>query len=124
MIAVDSSTIIAFFEGDGGRDVQLFDANLQAGRIALPPVVLSEVMSDSHLPARHAALAQQLPMLAIVDGYWLRVGQLRSSILARRLRARLPDTMIAQSCLDHNLELIQRDGDFHHFAKYCGLKLA
>jgi predicted nucleic acid-binding protein len=45
-------------------------------------------------------------------------------LLARKLRARLPDTLIAQSCIDHDIPLIARDTDFRHFAKHCGLKLA
>jgi hypothetical protein len=124
MIAVDSSTIIDFFAGKTRADVQLFDANLLAGQIVLPPVVLAEVMSDPRLPAQHATLLQELPLLTILGGYWLRAGQSRASILARKLRARLPDTLIAQSCIDHDVALIQHDGDFESFAKYCGLKLA
>ena len=124
MIAVDSSTIVAYFDGKPGADVELIDSNLLACQIVLPPVVLSEVMSDPRLPAKHAGLVQQLPVLPILDGYWLRAGQLRASILARNLRARLPDTLIAQSCIDHDIALIRRDPDFRHFAKYCGLKLA
>lgn len=124
MIAVDSSTIIAYFDNETGEDVQLFDASLSAGQIVLPPVVLSEVLSDPNLPAKHAALVQQLPLLDTLDGYWMRAGQLRASILARKLRALLPDTLIAQSCLDHKVALIRRDPDFRHFARYCGLTLA
>jgi predicted nucleic acid-binding protein len=45
-------------------------------------------------------------------------------LLARRLRARLADTLIAQSCIDNDVALITRDADFRHFAKYCGLRLA
>lgn len=124
MIGVDSSTIIAYFDNESGADVQLFDAGLAAGEIAIPPVVLSEVLSDPNLPAKHAALLRQLPLLEILDGYWARAGQLRASILARKLKALLPDTLIAQSCLDHDVALIRRDPDFRHFARYCGLKLA
>lgn len=124
MIAVDSSTVIAFFDNETGEDVQLFDASLSAGQIVLPPVVLAELLSDPNLPAKHAALVRQLPLLDTLDGYWTRAGQLRASVLARKLRARLPDTLIAQSCLDHNVALIRRDPDFRHFARYCGLKLA
>ena len=124
MIAVDSSTIISFLDGEPRPDVELFKANLQAGQIVLPPAVLSEVLSDPTLPAKHAALVRQLPLLEIFDGYWSRAGRLRASILARKLKARLPDTLIAQACLDHDTALIRRDPDFRHFATYCGLKLA
>jgi predicted nucleic acid-binding protein len=36
----------------------------------------------------------------------------------------LPDTLIAQSCIDHDVALIARDEDFRHFAEHCGLRLA
>jgi hypothetical protein len=58
-----------------------------------------------------------------VDGYWERAGLLRAKVLARRRRARLADTLIAQSCLDHDVELIARDRDFGPFAELAGLRL-
>jgi predicted nucleic acid-binding protein len=124
MIAADSSTLIAFIEGDAGVDVEIFDANLAAGLIVISPIVLTEVLSEPRLPDRHAALVKGLPLLVIGEGYWLRAALSRATVLARKLRARLPDTLIAQACIDHDLALIARDGDFRHFAKYCGLKLA
>jgi predicted nucleic acid-binding protein len=62
--------------------------------------------------------------LEIDKDYWLRVAETRKYILSRKLRARLADTLIAQSCIDHDVALITRDTDFRHFAKHCGLKLA
>jgi hypothetical protein len=41
-----------------------------------------------------------------------------------RLKARLPDALIAQSCIDHDVALITRDVDFQKYADHCGLKLA
>jgi len=38
-------------------------------------------------------------------------------------RARLAGTLIAQSCLDHDLPLVARDGDLGHFARLAGLNL-
>jgi predicted nucleic acid-binding protein len=87
------------------------------------PVVLTELLSDSQLPARVAALLQDLPMLEVTDGYWERAGILRSEILSRKLKARLADALIAQSCLDHDVTLISRDSDFRHFAAARGLAL-
>jgi predicted nucleic acid-binding protein len=58
------------------------------------------------------------------EGYWIRAAEARSKLLAHRLRARLPDALIAQSCLDHDLPLITRDRDFRHFVEHCGLRLA
>jgi predicted nucleic acid-binding protein len=91
--------------------------------LVLPAVVLTEVLSDPRLPPKHIALIQALPLLDIKDGFWARAAQSRAKLLARKLRARLPDTLIAQSCIEHDIPLIARAGDFRHFAKYCGLKL-
>ncbi len=56
MIAIDSSTLIAYIQGDRGADVEALDAGLAAGDVVLPPVVLAEVLSDPALHARHRAL--------------------------------------------------------------------
>ena len=124
MIAVDSSTLIAYIQGDGGTDTALLDQSISSNQLVLPPAVLTEVLSDPKLPSGHASLIRSLAVLELHDGYWLRAAETRAQILARKLRARLADTLIAQSCIDHDVALIQRDGDFRHFAKHCGLKLA
>jgi predicted nucleic acid-binding protein len=49
---------------------------------------------------------------------------LRRRILARGLKAPLADALICQSCLDHDMALVTRDGDFKNFARHGGLKLA
>ena len=87
------------------------------------PVVLTELLSDPQLPARVAALLRDLPMLEVTDGYWERAGILRSEVLSRKLKARLADALIAQSCLDHDVTLVSRDGDFRHFAAARGLAI-
>jgi len=124
MIAVDSSTLIAFIEGNRGADVSSLIAGLQAGDIVLPPVVLSEILSDPLLPAEHRRLVMEVAVLDLLEGYWIRAADSRAKMLSQKLRARLPDALIAQSCIDHDIALITRDTDFRHFAKHCGLKLA
>ena len=124
MVAVDTSTLIAFIQGKNGADVERLDAGLASGDIALPPVVLSEILSEPALPEPHRALVLRLPMAEITDGYWIRTAATRAKVLAKKLRARLPDALIAQSCIDNDLTLITRDQDFRHFAKHCGLRIA
>jgi predicted nucleic acid-binding protein len=63
-------------------------------------------------------------VLELLEGYWIRAAASRAKMLSQKLRARLADALIAQSCIDHDLALITRDNDFRHFAKHCGLKLA
>lgn len=124
MIAADTSTLIAYIGGRSGADVTRLDAAIAAADIAIPPVVLSEILSDPSLPMDHRAVILGLPVLDLHPGYWVRVGATRATILSHRLRARLADTLIAQSCIDHDVALITRDRDFRHFARHCGLNLA
>jgi len=124
MVAVDTSTLIAYIQGSPGRDVDLLADGLRINQIVLPPLVVAEILSEPKLPAAHRAALQALPLLEILPDYWFRAAATRSIVLSRKLRARLPDTLIAQSCIDHDIALITRDGDFRHFARHCGLKLA
>lgn len=89
----------------------------------LPPVVVSEVLSDPKLPDHVAALIKALPSLPVSEGYWERAGALRSRLLAKGLKVRLADTLVAQSCLDHGVSLVAGDRDFRHFAKVGKLRL-
>ncbi|HXO30241.1 MAG TPA: PIN domain-containing protein [Thermoanaerobaculia bacterium] len=120
---MDTSSWVAYFSGASGDDVELVGKALAESQACLVPVVLTELLSDPQLPARVAALLNDLPMLEVMDGYWERTGILRSEILSRKLKARLADALIAQSCLDHDVSLVSRDDDFRHFAAARGLTL-
>jgi len=123
MIALDSSALIAYLEGRETIAANAAGLVLGERQACLPPVVLSEVLSDPALPANVAGLLKALPTLPVTDGYWERAGELRSRLLAKGLKARLADTLIAQSCLDHGVSLVTQDRDFRHFAKVGKLKL-
>ncbi len=124
MIAADTSALSAFFKGDNGRDVELVEMALNAKTICVAPVVATEMLSD---PLANQAMMQtvaEFTKLPILDGYWERAGHTRRVLRQKGLKAKVADTLIAQSCIDHGVALITRDGDFRHFAKHCGLKLA
>jgi predicted nucleic acid-binding protein len=123
VIAIDSSSLIAYLSGQPGRDTDAVDLALQQGQAVLPPVVLSEILSEPKLPPDVAALLEQIPLLEITEGYWSRTGILRASLLRKRRKARLADCLIAQSCLDLEIPLITRDRDFRSIASACGLTL-
>lgn len=116
MIAVDTSTWIAFFEGEPGEDTQLLDRALADRQVLMIPAVLTELLSDPKLPAEVAETLADLPVMETANGYWKRAGELRASIWARRRKARLGDALIAQSCVDRGIPLLTRDGDFRAFA--------
>jgi predicted nucleic acid-binding protein len=126
VIAIDSSSWIAFFSGSerGDADVEIVSSALADQQACLPPVVLTELLSDPKLPRTVAALLLELPRLEPQPDYWQRAGLLRAKLLQSRHRARLADTLIAQSCIDHGVRLVTRDADFRHFARLGGLELA
>jgi predicted nucleic acid-binding protein len=124
VIAIDTSSWSAYLANQSGSDVDKVEAALEHGHAVLPPVVLCELLSNPRLPAAAAKLFSEIPTLELLDGFWQRSGRLRARILGRGLRARLADTLIAQSCIDHQVALVTRDPDFRHFAKTGKLELA
>lgn len=123
MIAADTSSMVAFLEGDTGDDVEVIQSALDHRQLALPPVVLTELLSDPRLPDRVRALLCALPILDVEPGFWERAGRLRASVLRQKKKARVADALIAQSCLDQSSPLITRDKDFRHFAAAAKLPL-
>ncbi len=124
MVAVDTSSLIAFLRGEEGEDVDALDRAFDMKQAVLPPVVLTEILCDPKLDRRVHRLMADLPVLETDPGFWKRAAATRARVLAKRLRARLADTLVAQSCIDHRTPLITRDRDFGHFARHAGLELA
>jgi predicted nucleic acid-binding protein len=121
MIAVDTSSWIAYLQGDEGPDTIALDDALARALVVLPPAVLAEILSDPALDEATRNLFIRLPLLELASGYWERVGLLRAKVLASKRRARLADALIAQSCLDYGVPLMTRDGDFQNFREVSGL---
>jgi predicted nucleic acid-binding protein len=122
VVALDTSSVIHFLEGSEGADVTAVDTALSDSQACLPPVVLTELLSDPGLPAQVAELLLQIPLLGTQPGFWERAGGLRAGLLAAGRKARLADTLIAQTCIDHEVLLITRDRDFRTFGS-AGLQL-
>lgn len=123
MIALDTSSLIAYLSGQRGKDVSAVELTLEQKQGVLPPVVLSELLSDPKLPDTVVHLFKMLPLLQPTEGFWERAGFLRAKLIAKGRKARLADSLITQSCLDHGVALITRDADFKHFARLGGLEL-
>ena len=123
MIAADTSSMIAFLQGEEGDDVELVQSALDHQQLALPPVVLTELLSDPAISRSVRSLLAGLPLLEVEPGYWERAGALRASVLKQKKKARVADSLIAQSCLDQSTPLVTRDRDFGHFAAIVGLPL-
>lgn len=123
MIAADSSVVIAYLQNASSPAVIKLEEALNTFSVVLPPLVVAEILNDPRLSLEVETKILRLPQLEIRKDYWQRVGKLRAQILAKGLKARIADTQIAQSCIDHDVPLLTIDNDFRHFAQYGGLKL-
>lgn len=123
MIAVDSSSFIAFLKGDIGWDIERVFRALENEELILPPIVVAEMFSNHRLPENLVDYIKALPVLPLLPEFWRRAGMLRAGMLSKKLKARLADTLIAQCCIDHHIPLITRDSDFRHFVEHGDLIL-
>ena len=89
MIAVDSSTWIAYLQGDTGDDVNLLDRALRDKQVLMVPIVLTEVLSYPNLLPDVATSLAGLPLIEIEPGFWQRAGVLRAKVLGKGRKARL-----------------------------------
>ena len=122
MIALDTSALIDYLGGSNTAVVAAVDLAFSESQACLPPVVLSELLSDPKLTPRVTELLLQIPLLETRPGFWERAGRLRAQVLGRGRKARLADTLIAQACIDHDTPLVAGDTDFKVFEPF-GLTL-
>ena len=123
MIAVDTSSFIAFLAGEESEDTALVTQALKDETLILPPFVVTELFSARNLDDGVKAVILDLPQLVIPLGFWERAGEMRSTILLAGKKARTLDSMIAACCIVHDVPLIARDGDYRHFTAHFGLRL-
>jgi len=123
MIAADSNVLIDGFNGRESPAVLRMRQAIRDNTLALPPPVVAELLSFPVAETISEELRGYL-QLDIAPGFWERAADSRRRLLVRGLRARLPDALVAQCCIDADVALLTNDADFRHFATYCGLKLA
>ena len=123
MIALDSSAVVRFVANSTDPGMERVARAIRDRIAHLPPVVLTEVLSNPAAANELAQVVLAMPLLLIKEGYWERTAAIRADLLRRRLRAGLADCLVAQSCIDNDVPLITYDRDFRHF-QVAGLKLA
>ena len=69
MVALDTSSIVAYLAGEEGDDVGAVDTILENERGVLPPIVVTELLSGREVRGRAAEIFLKIPHLAILDGY-------------------------------------------------------
>ena len=65
MIAIDTSSLAHYLAGSRGKDVEAVDIALAQSQACLPPVVLSEILSDPARPAPLEKALLDIPMLEL-----------------------------------------------------------
>ena len=78
MIAADTSTWIAFFQGEAGKDVELLDRRLENRQVLMAPPVLTELLSDPGITSEVSKTLSELPLIDIQPAFWNRAGALRA----------------------------------------------
>jgi hypothetical protein len=69
MIGLDSNSLIAYLGGDQGADVDAVELAFEQRQGVLPPIVLSEMLSERRLALQVRDLLLQLPLLEVGEGY-------------------------------------------------------
>ena len=121
-IAIDASSFRRYLDGVDAPDTRTVIHAIVTGEAALPPVALAELLSDPNLAPDAVAEVQSVAVVPINRGFWHRAGFMRAKLIRAKMKPRLPDTLIAQSCIDYGIPLITNDGGFRQFAPF-GLKL-
>jgi len=122
IIAADSSALVSALEGLRDSSMTLLRTALREDRLRVSPVVITELTSNPRITGGARRLVSVLPRFTFHEGYWERAGLLRAMLLPLKVRAFIPDVLIAQSCIDHDVPLITYDRDFRHFER-AGLRL-
>ena len=124
MIAIDASSFRRYLDGIDAPDTRAVIQALGRGEAALPPPVLAELLSDPRLEPDALAEVQSVTIIRLESGFWHRAGFLRASLRRRfGIQAKLPDTLIAQCCIDQDIPLITDDDDFRKQFLRAGLEL-
>ncbi|HEY4640744.1 MAG TPA: PIN domain-containing protein [Thermoanaerobaculia bacterium] len=122
MIAVDTNVLRRYLRGViDGQTAMLAEA-INTGEAYLPPVALTEALSDRDLRDDDFEVTRSLPLLQLYYGYWFRAGSLRRKLAARSRSAPIADCLIAQACIDVNVPLLTFDDGFTRFIDF-GLQL-
>ena len=122
--AVDSSSFNALLKREiFGNDTDLLSYLLIKNELMMPPIVVSEMLSSKHLTPLQRNLVLSIPLLRVKEGFCFFFGDTRRIISSKGLKARIPDTMVAQFCLDNNMTLITRDDDFVHYRNHMDMQM-
>lgn len=122
-VVVDTSVWIDFF---AGRPTERLEEALRLGSVAVPPVVVSELLSGVRARDRVSMidLLTDLKLVATPLAHWIAVGDLRAMLARRGLSVSTPDAHVAQCALDIDALLLSHDAVFTRIAAVTALRVA
>jgi tRNA(fMet)-specific endonuclease VapC len=123
VIIVDTSSWIPYFKGEPFPEI---DLALREGRVFLPSLVASELLSSQLKPSDRLQLVDFLKELPLCNNdfdHWADVGLLRSQLSKKGLHVSTPDAHVAQCAIDLQGYLITEDRVFKKVADSTSLKL-
>lgn len=124
-IVIDTSSWVSYFSGSGKKDGDI-ELALKEGRVFIPPLVVSELLSGNLTKRQHQVLYDMLidlPMCEVGFEHWVRVAKLRRVLARKGVSISVPDAHIAQCVLDLDCYLISEDGIFKRVMNLLRLRL-
>jgi predicted nucleic acid-binding protein len=122
-LVVDTSVWIDFL---AGRPAPALEEGLSQGAVALPPLVVAELVSGARQEKQRAAIAdlvRDLPVHETPLDHWIRVGDLRRRLAEKGVTVSTPDAHVAQCAIDRDAVLLARDDVFNKIAKATSLRI-
>jgi predicted nucleic acid-binding protein len=123
VIAADSSSLIAYLEGEEADDIALIERAVADRELVFAPPVVMELRAGAIPNDGLEALLARTRLIPIDAGLWDRAGRHRRLLIEKGLKTRFAGAIVAQCCIDADVPLIARDRDYRHFERWCGLKL-
>jgi predicted nucleic acid-binding protein len=123
VLVVDTSSWISYFKNKHTAEI---DLGLKEGRVHLAPIVLAELLSGKLKQTEKVQLLdflKELPLCTCDFEHWLRVGELRATLLAKGVTISTPDAHVAQCTLDLDGYLATEDKIFTKIPSLTPLKL-
>src|SRR5947208_7489854 len=100
MIAVDTNVLRHYLWGTIDSYTAMVAEAINTDEALLPPIVLTEALSDPQITAGDIYRTHSVPLLLLYDGYWSRTGDLRRRLIQQARSAPIADCLIAQACID------------------------
>lgn len=122
-VVVDTSVWIDFF---ADRPTERLEEALRAGSVAIPPIVVAELLSGVKGRDRTSMidLLIDLELVPTPLAHWIAVGDLRATLARRGLSVSTPDAHVAQCALDGDALLLSHDTIFTRIAAATSLRVA